>query len=61
MELNIIPSRGPNHLIAEEVKGEINGKPYQGIVYSAMNDKGEKVGNPVKASRTYLFNVTFGF
>ena len=36
---------------AEEVKGEINGKPYQGIVYSAMNDKGEKVGNPVKASR----------
>ena len=38
-------------LHAEEVKGEISGKPYQGIVYSAMNDKGEKVGNPVKASR----------
>ena len=36
---------------AEEVKGEVNGKPYQGIVYSATNDKGEKVGNPVKASR----------
>ena len=29
----------------------MNGKPYQGIVYSAMNDKGEKAGNPVKASR----------
>ena len=36
------------NVCAEEVKGEINGKPYQGIVYSAMNDKGEKVGNPVK-------------
>ena len=31
--------------------GEINGRPYQGIVYSATDDKGEKVGNPVKASR----------
>ena len=39
------------NVYAEEVKGEISGKPYQGIVYSAMNDKGEKVGNPVKASR----------
>ena len=39
------------NVCAEEVKGEVNGKPYQGIVYSAMNDKGEKVGNPVKASR----------
>ena len=38
------------NVYAEEVKGEINGKPYQGIVYSAMNNKGEKVGNPVKAS-----------
>ena len=39
------------NVYAEEVKGEINGTPYQGIVYSVMNDKGEKVGNPVKASR----------
>ena len=39
------------NICAEEVKGEVNGKPYQGIVYSATNDKGEKVGNPVKASR----------
>ena len=29
----------------------MNGRPYQGIVYSATNDKGEKTGNPVKASR----------
>ena len=40
-----------HNVCAEEVKGEINGRPYQGIVYSATNDKGEKTGNPVKASR----------
>lgn len=34
----------------EDVKGEINGKPYNGIVYSATNDKGEKQGNPFKSS-----------
>lgn len=39
------------NVCAEEVKGEISGRPYQGIVYSATNDKGEKTGNPVKASR----------
>ena len=39
------------NVYAEEVRGEINGRPYQGIVYSATDDKGEKVGNPVKASR----------
>lgn len=36
---------------AEEVKGEHNGQPYNGIVYSATNDKGEKKGNPIKSSR----------
>lgn len=36
---------------AEEVKGEVRGKPYNGIVYSATNDKGEKLGNPIKSSR----------
>ena len=35
---------------AEEVKGEVSGKPYNGIVYSATNDKGEKQGNPFKSS-----------
>lgn len=39
------------HICAEEVKGEANGKPYQGITYSATNDKGEKQGNPIKSSR----------
>ena len=39
------------NVCAEEVKGEVNGRSYQGIIYSATNDKGEKTGNPVKASR----------
>lgn len=39
------------NICAEEVKGEANGKPYQGITYCATNDKGEKLGNPIKSSR----------
>lgn len=35
---------------AEEVKGEIRGRPYHGIVYSATDDSGEKQGNPIKSS-----------
>lgn len=42
----------------EEVKGEVKGKIYQGLVYSALNDKGEKVGNPFKSS---LFGKSVGF
>lgn len=34
----------------EEVKGEIRSKAYNGLVYSALDKKGEKVGNPFKAS-----------
>lgn len=34
----------------EEVKGEINSKKYNGLVYSALDSKGEKVGKPIKAS-----------
>ncbi|MFV0265645.1 MAG: relaxase, partial [Draconibacterium sp.] len=34
----------------EEVKGEFNGKPYHGIVYFALDKKGRKKGQPVKAS-----------
>lgn len=41
----------------EEVRGEVKGKPYQGLVYSALNDKGEKVGNPFKSS---LFGKNVG-
>jgi hypothetical protein len=41
----------------EEVRGEIHGKPYQGLVYSALDGKGEKTGNPFKSS---LFGKTVG-
>jgi len=34
----------------EEVRGEIKGKPYRGLIYSALNEHGEKVGNPLNAS-----------
>lgn len=37
-------------ITVEEVKGEVRGKPYNGLIYSALNKKGEKVGNPFKAS-----------
>ena len=35
---------------AEEVKGEVRGKPYHGIIYSATDDGGVKQGNPIKSS-----------
>lgn len=41
----------------DEVRGEVNGKPYKGLVYSAMNDKNEKVGHPFKSS---LFGKNVG-
>lgn len=34
----------------EEVKGEVRDKTYNGLVYSALDKKGEKIGNPFKAS-----------
>jgi len=34
----------------EEVRGESKGNPYRGLVYSALNRKGEKVGNPFNSS-----------
>lgn len=34
----------------EEVKGEVRDKVYHGLVYSALNKKGEKTANPIKAS-----------
>ena len=45
------------NLTAEEVKGEHKGKPYNGLVYSVLNEKGEKVGNPFKSS---LFGKSVG-
>jgi hypothetical protein len=34
----------------EEVKGEVRGRAYNGIVYSALDKKGRKTGNPFKGS-----------
>lgn len=34
----------------EEVHGEVKGRPYRGLVYSAKNDQGERVGKPFNAS-----------
>lgn len=34
----------------EEVKGEANGRPYHGILYSALDKDGEKTGTPIKSS-----------
>jgi hypothetical protein len=42
----------------EEIRGEIKGKEYKGLVYSTLNDNGEKVGNPFKSS---LFGKSVGF
>lgn len=39
------------NITVEEARGEVNGREYRGFVYSATNDKGEKIGNPLKASR----------
>ncbi|MDR1197926.1 MAG: hypothetical protein LBK94_02785, partial [Prevotellaceae bacterium] len=41
----------------EEIRGEINSKPYQGLVYFALDSKGEKLGNPFKSS---LFGKSVG-
>ncbi len=42
----------------EELKGEINGKAYRGLLYSALDDKGDKTGSPLKSS---LFGKTVGY
>jgi len=38
------------NITAEEIKGERNGEAVHGLVYFAINDEGEKVSNPFKAS-----------
>ena len=42
----------------EEVKGEVMGKPYRGLVYSALDNDGNKVGTPLKSS---LFGKSVGY
>ena len=46
------------NITAEEVKGEFDGIPKQGLVYFALNEKGEKASNPFKAS---LFGKQAGY
>lgn len=38
------------NITLEEVKGEAGGKPYHGIIYSALDKNGEKTGTPIKSS-----------
>lgn len=42
----------------EELKGEAKGKPYRGLLYSATDSKGNKVGNPLKSS---IFGKSVGY
>lgn len=39
------------NITVEEARGEVNGREYRGFVYSATDEAGTKVGNPLKASR----------
>jgi Relaxase/Mobilisation nuclease domain. len=42
----------------EEVRGEVRGRKYNGLVYSATDNDGNKVGNPFKSS---LYGKTAGY
>ena len=42
----------------EETRGKVEDREYHGLVYSATDDKGNKVGNPFKAS---LFGKSTGY
>lgn len=42
----------------EEVQGTRNGKPYRGLLYSALDSEGNKAGTPIKSS---AFGKTVGF
>lgn len=46
------------NVTVEECRGEVRGREYRGFVYSATDDKGEKVGTPLKASR---FGKRYGY
>lgn len=41
----------------EEIKGENKGKPYRGLVYSALDGEGNRIGKPLKSS---LFGKALG-
>jgi hypothetical protein len=42
----------------DEVKGTRSGKPYRGLVYSALDSEGNKTGTPIKSS---VFGKAVGF
>lgn len=42
----------------EELRGEVKGKPYRGLLYSALDKEGNKVGKLLKSS---VFGKTVGF
>ena len=46
------------NLTVEECRGEVRVREYHGFVYSATDDRGEKVGTPLKASR---FGKRYGY
>ena len=46
------------NLTVDEVRGNIKGEDYNGLVYSVIDANGEKVGNPFKSS---LFSKSVGY
>ena len=40
----------PFNLSVTELTGETNGKHYEGIVYSVLNETGERIGRPIRSS-----------
>ena len=46
------------NVTVEEVRGNVRGREYYGLVYSATDDAGNKVGNPFKSS---LFGKAVGY
>jgi hypothetical protein len=46
------------HITVEEIKGGTPDKMFNGLVYSAIDDKGERIGKPFKSS---LFGKTVGY
>ncbi|KAA6310835.1 hypothetical protein EZS27_037933, partial [termite gut metagenome] len=46
------------NVTAEEIKGEHEGKPYSGILYFVTDEKGNKLGRPLKSS---LFGKEVGY
>ena len=46
------------NLTVEEVRGNIKGEDYNGLVYSVIDKEGEKIGNPFKSS---LFDKSVGY